>query len=45
MEYERINWENLPSHETPINANNLNRIDFALYLLASSEYVYEVIVT
>lgn len=37
MEYERINWENLPSQETPINANNLNRIDFALYLLASSE--------
>lgn len=37
MEYERINWENLPSQETPINADNLNRIDYALYLLASSE--------
>ena len=27
--YERINWENYPSEETPINASNLNRIDYA----------------
>lgn len=27
--YTRINWENYPSEETPINASNLNRIDYA----------------
>lgn len=27
--YGRINWENYPSEETPINASNLNRIDYA----------------
>ena len=27
--YQRINWENYPSEETPINASNLNRIDYA----------------
>lgn len=27
--YQRINWENYPSEETPLNASNLNRIDSA----------------
>lgn len=27
--YSRINWENYPSEETPLNASNLNRIDSA----------------
>lgn len=27
MSYERINWENLPSTNTPINATNLNIMD------------------
>jgi len=30
MAYERINWENAPSSETPLNADNLNRMDKAL---------------
>lgn len=28
--YERINWENLPSKNTPINAENLNKMDEAI---------------
>ena len=28
--YSRINWENYPSEETPINESNLNRMDFAI---------------
>ena len=27
--YSRINWENYPSDETPINESNLNKIDSA----------------
>lgn len=29
----RINWENWPSDETPINETNLNKMDYALYEL------------
>lgn len=28
--YTRINWENYPSTETPINETNLNKIDYAV---------------
>ena len=28
--YSRINWENYPSEETPINESNLNRMDYAI---------------
>ena len=28
--YSRINWENYPSEETPINESNLNRMDFSI---------------
>lgn len=28
--YSRINWENYPSEQTPINESNLNRTDYAL---------------
>lgn len=28
--YSRINWENYPSEDTPINEQNLNKIDFAV---------------
>lgn len=28
--YSRINWENYPSEETPINESNLNRTDYAI---------------
>ncbi len=28
----RINWENYPSENTPINENNLNKMDYALYV-------------
>ena len=28
--YSRINWENYPSENTPINESNLNRTDYAL---------------
>ena len=28
--YNRINWENYPSDKTPLNENNLNKIDSAL---------------
>ena len=27
MAYERVNWENLPSKNTPVNATNLNKMD------------------
>ena len=27
MAYERVNWENLPSTKTPVNADNLNKTD------------------
>ena len=27
MAYERVNWENLPSTKTPVNATNLNKMD------------------
>ena len=28
--YDRVNWENYPSEETPINESNLNRMDYAI---------------
>lgn len=28
--YSRINWENAPSENTPLGANNLNKVDMAL---------------
>ena len=28
--YNRINWENYPSEETPLNETNLNRTDYAI---------------
>lgn len=28
--YQRINWENYPSEETPLNATNLNRMDYSV---------------
>mgnify|MGYP003291264567 CR=1 FL=1 len=28
--YGRVNWENYPSEETPINESNLNRMDYAI---------------
>lgn len=31
--YTRINWENYPSDETPINETNLNKMDAALDLV------------
>ena len=27
MAYEKVNWENLPSTNTPVNATNLNKMD------------------
>ena len=27
MAYTRVNWENLPSKNTPVNADNLNKMD------------------
>jgi hypothetical protein len=27
MAYTRVNWENLPSTNTPVNADNLNKMD------------------
>lgn len=31
MAYTRVNWEDLPSTETPINAENLNKMDEGIY--------------
>lgn len=28
--FQRINWQNYPSEETPLNESNLNRMDYAL---------------
>lgn len=28
--FHRINWQNYPSEETPLNESNLNRVDYAL---------------
>lgn len=30
MAYERVNWENLPSKNTPINQTNLNKMDVGI---------------
>ena len=31
--FQRINWENYPSEETPLNESNLNRMDSALDII------------
>ena len=31
MAYTKINWENLPSTNTPVNADNLNHMDQGIY--------------
>ena len=31
MAYTRVNWEDLPSTDTPINAENLNKMDEGIY--------------
>lgn len=36
MAYERINWENAPSTETPLNADNLNAMDAAIFNLSDN---------
>lgn len=30
MAYTRVNWENLPSTNTPVNADNLNKMDVGI---------------
>lgn len=37
MAYERVNWENLPSTKTPLNATNLNKIENELSDLDSNK--------
>lgn len=33
--YNKINWENEPSHNTPLSAENLNKMDTAIYDLVT----------
>ena len=33
MSYTRVNWENLPSTNTPVNATNLNKMDAGIKTL------------
>lgn len=33
--YDKINWENEPSHNTPLSASNLNKMDTAIYDLVT----------
>ena len=40
MAYERVNWENLPSKNTPVNADNLNKLNDAIDQKADSSDVY-----
>ena len=37
MAYERVNWENLPSTKTPVNATNMNKIENELSDLDSNK--------
>lgn len=37
MSYSRINWENKPSTNTPINAENLNKMDAGIAAVTASE--------
>lgn len=36
MIYNRVNWKNLPSEETPLTAENLNRMDEEIYNIETS---------
>ena len=38
MSYTKTNWENLPSTNTPLNANNLNKIENALSQLLNASW-------
>ena len=38
MAYTRVNWEDLPSTNTPINATNLNKMDEGIYDLDQGIY-------
>ena len=40
MAYERVNWENLPSTKTPVNATNLNKMDVGIDAKANIDDVY-----
>ena len=40
MAYERVNWENLPSTNTPVNADNLNKMDEGIDAKANIDDVY-----
>lgn len=47
MAYDRINWENTPSTNTPLNADNLNTMDAALanldnLIVAANELITEL---
>lgn len=47
MAYDRINWENTPSTNTPLNADNLNTMDAALanldnLIAAANELITEL---
>lgn len=36
LDYERVNWADAPSEDTPISAENLNKMDAAIaYLFAN----------
>lgn len=39
--YNRINWENYPSDQTPINESNLNRLDLAADILDDRTIILE----
>lgn len=39
--YERINWENYPSENTPLNETNLNKIDVAIEEIDNRVITYE----
>lgn len=40
MAYKRVNWENLPSTNTPVNADNLNKMDKGIDAKANIDDVY-----
>lgn len=40
MAYKRVNWENLPSTNTPVNADNLNNLNDVIDAKANTSDVY-----
>ena len=43
MAYERVNWKDLPSIDTPLTSENMNKMDEGIWNIENSEEIAKTI--